>query len=283
MNRNSLSLLAAWVLLFLRTASPRISAPTWLWRGGSDLQDFVEEVLEDVLVANETAAPERHEFLNRLALLTSSLQPKPAGVDSSPDNAVVTPVSDLTRPGRHIWIVTTAALPWFTGTAVNPLLRAAYLHRRTLELNGGLSPANVTASNNATTTNATTLLVASNATSWVTLVLPWLELPDDQEILYGRVFQSSEEQESYVREWLASTLPDAAEALRIRWYPARYHTGLRSIFAMGDIMECMDGQLDVCLLEEPEHCNWYRAPGDGWTQRFDYVVGIVHTSKSNQA
>ena len=213
------------------------------------------------------------DFLDRMALVSDALLEKEhdATLDKEEedisDNAI-THQSDLTRPNRHFTIVTTAALPWMTGTAVNPLLRAAYLVRKTLEIN-------------------------SNTTEpeqqWVTLVVPWLELDEDQLVLYGRVFQDEQEQEDYIRGWLRDNadMPDAADpvtGLKIRFYPARYHPGLGSIFAMGDMCSLLpDDEADVCILEEPEHLNFYRAPGEGWTKKFKYVVGIVHTNYKEYA
>jgi digalactosyldiacylglycerol synthase len=181
-------------------------------------------------------------------------------VSNETNRKAITPESDLNLPNRHFHIVTTAALPWFTGTAVNPLLRAAYLHRRTQK-------------------------ISRQDQQWVTLVVPWLDRPEDQKETLGRIFASQHEQETFIRDWLRNeaSMPDAASGLRILFYEARYHRGLGSIFAMGDLLQSIQGaglSMDVCILEEPEHINWFRAPGDGWTQKYNFVIGVLHTSKS---
>uniref|UniRef100_A0A7S2YFG6 digalactosyldiacylglycerol synthase n=1 Tax=Entomoneis paludosa TaxID=265537 RepID=A0A7S2YFG6_9STRA len=165
----------------------------------------------------------------------------------------VLPHTDLTDKSKRIEIVTTASLPWKTGTAVNPLLRAAYMLEGRIEAGGS-----------------------------VTLMLPWLERRADQERVYGdTVFDTQEDQEAYIRTWLkdSAKMPDAARDLQIRWYTAWQNPAENSIYSMGDITALIPAdEVDICILEEPEHLNWYRAPGESWTKKFKHVVGILHTN-----
>ena len=244
--------------------------------------DDISTILDDDETKKEKRSLKRRKvkFLNRIAKVSSFLQKQeddaqePYSTElqydvSEEDDNRITKQSDLTLPGRYVHIVTTAALPWMTGTAVNPLLRAAYMHQRLEAINNG----------NDTQTNTS---------SYVTLVIPWLELPEDQRQVYNkRVFESKEEQELYIRNWLAESanMPNAAAHLNIVFYNARYHADLGSVFAMGDIIqELPPDELDVCVLEEPEHLNWFRAPSmNSWTKQYNYVVGIVHTNYDQYA
>lgn len=176
------------------------------------------------------------------------------------------------------------------------MLRSAHLSRRVRDIN---NQTNVDELCTNQTTAEDKRLHASNSTNsnsdpirqMVTLVIPWLELEEDRLELYGpdMIFVNQQEQEQYIRNWLRTdaVMEDAADAkfgLKIIFYPARYHAGLKSIFAMGDICAVLRNQTDdnladaVCILEEPEHLNWYRAPGEGWTKVFSYVVGVLHTN-----
>lgn len=164
----------------------------------------------------------------------------------------VSAASDLRTLDRRIVIVTTASLPWMTGTAVNPALRAAYLSARGYRN--------------------------------VTLLLPWLPNAEEQAKLFGPnlLFSSPYEQAEYVRRWCAEHAADAMSRaprpFAIGWYPARYAGGIGSILCVDDIMSHIDkSENDVCVLEEPEHINWYRN-GPRWTSRFRHVVGIAHTN-----
>lgn len=170
------------------------------------------------------------------------------------EGEAVLPHTDIADRSKKILIVTTASLPWMTGTAVNPLLRAAYMTMGRTEAGGS-----------------------------VTLMLPWLERRQDQEEVYGRdkTFNSPEEQELFIRNWLrdSAKMPVPSEELKIKWYAAWQNKAENSVYSMGDITALIPKEdVDICILEEPEHLNWYRAPGDSWTDKFKHVVGIIHTN-----
>ncbi|KAL7500395.1 hypothetical protein ACHAWT_008149 [Skeletonema menzelii] len=171
-----------------------------------------------------------------------------------------------------------------TGTGVNPLLRAAYLVRRNDELKK--REKEDTAGKNDPLLADNDLAVGQpqeEVTGEVTLVVPWLVERSDRDMLYGgNVFENMEEQEVFIRQWLSDDagMPIEAEELKILFYPARYHKYYNSIFALGDICDLIpNNTADVCILEEPEHLNWYRAPGSSsWTTKFCHCVGVIHTN-----
>ncbi|NP_001152532.1 digalactosyldiacylglycerol synthase 1 [Zea mays] len=154
--------------------------------------------------------------------------------------------SEVSDDKRHVAIVTTASLPWMTGTAVNPLFRAAYLAKGTRQD--------------------------------VTLVVPWL-CKSDQELVYpnSMTFSSPEEQETYIRSWLEERLGFESN-FKISFYPGKFSKERRSIIPAGDTSQFIPSrEADIAILEEPEHLNWYHH-GKRWTDKFNHVVGVVHTN-----
>ncbi|KAI0561876.1 Digalactosyldiacylglycerol synthase family GT4 [Gracilaria domingensis] len=155
-------------------------------------------------------------------------------------------LSNFRHAPRDIVVVTTAALPWMTGTAVNPLLRAVYLakdgHR-------------------------------------VTLVVPWLESPEDQRKVYpkGTLFTSRRQQEEVILHWGREQVPHVQIA--VAFYEGVYSKEFGSILPLGDITAMFDHQhpRDICVLEEPEHLTWHHT-GARWTSLFKFCVGVVHTN-----
>lgn len=120
----------------------------------------------------------------------------------------------------------TACLPWMTGTAVNPLLRAVYLARR-------------------------------KEKHHVTLLVPWIE-PSEQHHIFskGVVYERKEQLEAYIRDWVRINLGFVTK-IKIAWWDGVYLIPYGSILPKGDPIESIPpGERDVAVLEEPEHLTW---------------------------
>lgn len=136
--------------------------------------------------------------------------------------------SSLRSPGRRVAIFTTASLPWMTGTAVNPLLRAAYL-------------------------------AADDPTRAVTLHVPWLPRRDQDAVFPDGAprFDTPAAQAAWVKAWVKARtgLPCDFE---LDFYAGRYAPEKGSILPVGDPSASVaPGDADVAVLEEPEHLTWY--------------------------
>eukprot|EP00887_Chlorella_sp_A99_P006969 scaffold2.g6969.t1 len=204
--------------------------------------------------------------------------------------------SSLREDGRQVTIVTTAALPWMTGTAVNPLLRAAYLardrHARRSGAGGstgrgGGSMGRGSAKRRGRVAGGALRLHAPRPAAAsppgrparrVTLMIPWLAKADQGKVYpNGMTFDSPEEQEAYVREWARKRTGFDSD-FKVTFYPGRYAPEKCSILPVGDPTQYIpEHEADVAILEEPEHLNWYHH-GRRWTDKFAHVVGVVHTN-----
>jgi len=198
------------------------------------------------------------------------------------NNEEITKASNLSDTTRSVHIITTASLPWMTGTAVNPLLRALYFQQS-----------------------------RTSPSAHVTLVIPWVEKKEERLELYGSTNTFSDgkagrkEQEQYVRDWAANKagMEKESKELRIQFYPAAYQKKFGSILAKTDICSLSPSdEADIAIMEEPEHLTWLALPqyekysnnkksknltghddflptsDIGWMQKFNHVVGIIHTN-----
>ena len=196
-------------------------------------------------------------------------------LESSPIPACV-----IGNPDRTVCVITTAALPWRTGTAVNPLLRALYLVRfqdeqREKSKNKKWSGNSVQMADKSSKKLENEILASDSEvsksnddTGSVILVIPWLESEEDRIKLYGANNSFSngsgmQEQEAWIRNYSSERcgMPLEASRLKMIFYPAFYLAGFGSIFPKVDLCNFIPRELvDVAILEEPEHLNWFRMP-----------------------
>ncbi len=142
---------------------------------------------------------------------------------------------------KTINIITTAALPWRTGTAILPLMQAYHLAKKKIE---------------------------------VVLYVPWIPLTQQKKLFDSDyIFDTPEEQEIHIRAFLPT--PDCA-TLQILFYPGHYLLKAGSIFPVRSLAQIIT-PCDWLILEEPEHLNWLH-PFNRYRIQASRVTGILLTN-----
>lgn len=119
--------------------------------------------------SNNTVVTSHDDLVQQQQQLQAATPTAPAE-----DNSPIARHTDLSDPSLKIWVVTTAALPWRTGTSVNPLARALYL-------------------------------TDNRPDHYVTLVVPFLTNLSEQAKIFpkGVAFATPQEQELWIRTYCA--------------------------------------------------------------------------------
>ena len=142
---------------------------------------------------------------------------------------------------KSVGIVTTASLPWLTGTSIIPLFHAVYLRRHGYK---------------------------------TTLYLPWLPPSKQHHCFTHNRFYSEEEQRQYIVGWLAGDLrPFCPE---IRFYPSVYVKPIESIGPLNNLDRLIDAH-DLLILEEPEHL-FAPYPWSRIKKNRSHVIGVIMTN-----
>ena len=207
---------------------------------GGGVGETNNEMIETLSTSPKSSEGEKEQF----SIVGGGSSGKKSDISTQTATSPRRPRS-IKEPGRKVAIVTTATLPWMTGTAVNPLLRAAYLARRGLHE--------------------------------VTLVVPFIPVEEQKTLHPNNVFESPEQQEQFVRNWVKERCGFDVPNLKLNFYPGRYATDKMSIIPVGDVSSHIKNSNDVAVLEEPEHLNWFHS-GPRWSDTFEHVVGIIHTN-----
>jgi len=147
------------------------------------------------------------------AIGAAATHPRPPSSKSfQPPQAPLTapPRDDLLAPGRRLAVVSTAAPPWMTGTAVNPTLRAAFLAEALgckREGEGGEAGERGGAEGQGPSRPppcSSSPPFSPSRPPRVTLVVPWLNKTDQASLFpEGLLFDSPREQEKALRDWVS--------------------------------------------------------------------------------